>query len=595
MCGIAGYVSARPIELANEQVLESLRHRGPDGEGGQSREGEGWGWGIFHTRLAIVDLSRSGAQPISNESGSLWLSFNGEIYNHGELRMYCESRGHSFRSGMDGEVILHLWEEEGTSALNRLNGIYAFCLADTESGEVVLARDPLGVKPLYYCRASSGSLWFASEIKSLITAEAPVGGPDPLALAQFLTFLWIPAPRTPYEHVRSLQPGEMLTWTRSEIRKRRFYNLGDRRVEARSDREVITEATERLRRAAQRQTMADVPIGLMASGGVDSSLIWWATREQLSAVFTIDWPRQSGEERLYEDAQAVRTLTRRFKTTTHVLDGTRAELDHLPGSGDLFADPAYGLTRLIAADANARGYKVLLSGQGGDELLGGYRRHLVAQLLGKVDGRLSATALRAVRSILPRTGLKSEYAARVTRALGETDPFEGYMQLCTYSSAEERAKALDTCVEDVTNAKVWETHRATYEALPEGRSFLRKVTLLDLQVYLPGLGLSYVDRGGMEFGVEVRVPWLDMELVEWTLGLPDRFLIRNGKTKWLSKQVAAHVLTKEVAHRPKRGFAAPTPQAPETTERGYRQANYFSTARRMVYRFLHDARPDSPP
>lgn len=591
MCGIAGVVGPNR-NGKHADPFEALAHRGPDARGHRALAGEGWAWELFHTRLSIVDLSSAGEQPISNEDGSLLMIFNGEIYNSDELRSHCLAGGHTFRSSMDGEVILHLWETEGIQSLNRLNGIFALAIGNTGTGEVVLARDPLGVKPLFYSTDKENRLWFASELTALRAAGAPVGSPDLVGLAQFLSFLWIPDPRTPYAGAHSLRPGHVLTWTPTSVRHERYsppfkptYGTDYPTAEV-----ALRDAGERFQGAARRQLMADVPVGLMASGGVDSGLIWSATKEVIVKAYTISWDTDGGDERLSEDVLAVRALQRKFQTRVDYLPGSSASKGTLPPSGDLFADPAYQLTKLIAKAAHEQGIKVLLSGQGGDELFGGYRRHSAAPWVGRV--RLGGVG-RAAESLARGLGsqrLRTEYAARVLRAMSEPDPFDGYMQFCTYSSPSERARALGCFESEVSNDIMWQEHRHVFDSLPVDASFLRKVMAVDLRVYLPGLGLAYVDRAGMEYGVEIRVPWLDLDFVRWSLSLPDHLLIRRGRGKWLTRELASRELGPKVAQRPKRGFAAPTStvHVGETArgDKGFRQGEYFARATSILKEFL---------
>ncbi len=593
MCGIAGQLmrGAGPAEAAASDFTP-LAHRGPDGHGRRSWSGAHASWRLLHTRLSIVDLSDAGAQPMENEDGSLVMVFNGEIYNSPDLRRYCEARGHRFRSKMDGEVILHLWEIEGAASLGRLNGIFAVAVASTITGEVVLARDPLGVKPLFYATDGDGTLWFASEPAALVAMGAPAGEHDVVALAQFLTFLWVPSPRSPYTGIRSLEPGRSLRWGADGMHEapygRPLVPLEDPPPAPAPD--LVDEARARLLDAGRRQLLADVPVALMASGGVDSGLLWWAARDGLERAYTIQWTAGEDREGLDDDRRAVRDLEARFGTKVDYLDGEQAG-DVLPPSGDLFADPAYGLTRLIARRARERGHKVLLSGQGGDELFGGYRRHAIAPFIRPLrQGRVGAAMEHVLRRI-PSRRLATEYAARVARAAREKDDFRGYMQLCSYSSAAERAAALDCGEHEVSDDVVWQRHQSAYDALSPRLSFLRRAMAVDLAVYLPGLGLSYADRAGMEFGVEVRVPWLDLDMVRWSLELPDRAITRWWRGKWVPRQLAAEVITKEIAHRPKRGFAAPARRiepggAPG--DRGFRQGSYFARAKRILdgYRAL---------
>lgn len=591
MCGLAGLLGpALPSPFPDP----CLQHRGPDARGRLAVSVGNATADLVHERLAIQDLSDNGAQPFTSEDGRLVLVYNGEIYNYPKLRRECEARGDVFRSDMDGEVVLHLWAREGAGALNRLNGIYALAVVDTAGGEVVLARDPLGVKPLFITQDGQ-RLWFASEISALGRMGAPLGAPDTTGLAQFLTFLWIPQPRTPHLGVTSLLPGEVLVWRNGAITRDavRYAAPGS----ALTGRGLFEEVKEHVGSASRRQLLSDVPVGLMASGGVDSSLLWWAAGTGLSRAYTIEWGQETGTEGLAEDASAVRQLERRFGTPTTYLPGEDAEHVLLPPSGDLFADPAYELTREIARAARADGCKVLLAGQGGDEVFGGYRRHIVAGALERVRlgqaGRVLERGL--ARAANGRVGL--EYAGRLSRAMTERDPFSAYMHLCSYSTARERAVALDCTEAEVTNEVVWAQHRLAYERQPEHATFLRKVIAVDQEVYLPGLGLAYTDRAGMEFGVEIRVPWLDLDIVAWSRALPDRALVRRGRGKWLTKALAEQELGQQLAYRPKRGFAAPArlvhrgDHAPG--QRGHRQGSYFARARQVLDAHLEQESPQA--
>jgi asparagine synthase (glutamine-hydrolysing) len=544
---------------------------------------------LAFTRLSIVDLSDAGLQPMANEDGSLVMVFNGEIYNSPELRRYCQAKGHTFSSSMDGEVILHLWEMEGYRALQKLNGIFALAIASTRTGDVILARDPVGVKPLFYCADEGEGLWFASELAALRVAGAPIGGLDVTAMAQFLSFLWIPDPRTPFIGAKSLEPGQALQWTPAGVRLFKYgaaltpdTDPAPLRPEA-----ALEECDRRFNEAAHRQLLADVPIGLMASGGVDSGLIWAVTHDQIGEAFTIGWQDHSDGERLDEDTAAVAKLERRFGTLTSYLEGERAP-EAATAGGDLFADPAHNLTRLIASQARPRGYKVLLSGQGGDELFAGYRRHQMAFLLQRLRIGGAVRPLEGLLGHLKWPGLGIEYLLRLTAALAEPDEFSAYMRLCTYSSAPERARVLGCTQAEVEDQVVWGRHRQIYESLPSKLSLLRKVMTIDLSVYLPGLGLAYVDRAGMEFGVEIRVPWLDLDFLRWTLGLPDDLLLRRGRGKWLTRRLAARYLPSEIAHRPKRSFAAPIGRVNGAHPRvrgQIRQQTYLQRAERILEAF----------
>lgn len=587
MCGFAGHIGCREVADLGDSVLDALRHRGPDTQRTERCATDSVIADFAFARLAIVDLSDAGQQPMSNEDGRFTMVFNGEIYNSPTLRYECERAGHRFRSTMDGEVILHMWEAEGPAALERLNGIFALAILDSVTGELFLARDPLGVKPLVYAEAGD-ELWFASEFRALVAMGAPTGGHDLVALAQFLSFLWIPDPRTPHAGVRSVEPGSVLRWTPDGSRTSRYCKPLQpiESPQAIPPWRAVEELRSRFAEAVRRQLLSDVPIALMASGGVDSSLIWWAAGKRVERAYTIEWADATGDEGLTEDAATVRSLSGLLGTPVTYVTGEEAS-SSLPLAGDLIADPAYDLARTIAHRASDDGYKVLLSGQGGDELFAGYTRHRIAPYLRHL--RLGVAGKAAEHGISRRgSGLGAEYMTRIARAASERDPFASYMQLCTYSAAADRARVLGCSEAEVSNDVVWQRHRAIFDSLPAGASFLRKAMALDLAVYLPGLGLAYNDRASMEHGVEVRVPWLDLELVRWSLTLPDSVLIRRWRTKWLPKELMAHVISPQVARRPKRGFAAPTQHvAPgrKPGSRGFRQGRYFALATSILEQY----------
>ena len=480
MCGIAGHAGQRPVAPLDDSVLGALRHRGPDGQRIERCPAGHVTADLAFTRLAIVDLSEAGQQPMTSEDGRFTMVFNGEIYNSPALRGECERTGHRFRSSMDGEVILHLWEEEGPAALGRLNGIFAVAVLDSITGEMFLGRDPIGVKPLVFAE-SDGQLWFASELGALLAMGAPTGGTDLVAMAQFLSFLWIPDPRTPYAGVRSVEPGTVIRWTPGGSQASRYCQPlhpveSPQQIEP---EHAVEELRSRFTAAVDRQLLSDVPIALMASGGVDSSLIWWAAGKNVERAYTIEWADATGDERLSEDAATVRALGDLLDTPVSYVAGEAASAD-LPRAGDLFADPAHDLARAISRRASDDGFKVLLSGQGGDELFAGYARHRITPFLGHIHiGDLG----RAVERFMARhgTGLRAEYLTRLARAASEPEPFASYMQLCTYSAAADRARVLGCTEAEVGDEVVWQQHRAAFDALPSGASFLRKVMALDLR------------------------------------------------------------------------------------------------------------------
>lgn len=330
-----------------------------------------------------------------------------------------------------------------------------------------------------------------------------------------------------------------------------------------------------------RSAIADVPIGIMASGGVDSSLLWWAAQDELERAYTIDWPLGAGEERLTEDAAAVRVLERQFGASVCFIDGDEVDVEALPSSGDLFADPAVDLCRLIARRAHQDGMKVLLSGQGAKELFGGYRRHVVGPRAARLPLGRPGALLASQLFRLGGTSLRLEYLTRSALAASKRDPLSSYLVLCSSSDASDSARALGCSEAEVTDDVVWARHRQIFDRMPPEWSLLRRFPAVDLTVYLPGLGLAYAGRAGMEHSVEIRVPWLDFELVRWALRLPDRSLVRGTEGKVAARRLARRVLPTEVVDRPKRGFAAPERllrDSPPGLSRGFRQGCYLATA-----------------
>ena len=587
MCGIAGAAARGAGRLAAPPPGPLLAHRGPDGHAEARWTGstaQGW---LRHTRLAIVDRGPAGDQPVYDSAGRYAVAFNGEIYNHVELRQLCEARGHRLRTQMDGEVLPHLWADEGPACLTRLNGIFALTVVDTWTGQLWLTRDPLGVKPLFHA-SDADACAFASEPAAVAAVTGEHRELDLVALAQFLTFLWVPAPRSPYRGVSHVRPGHVLHWVpgRGAVERPYARLVPSAEPAPRTLTGATAELRELLLAAAEQQLLGDVPVALMASGGLDSSLLWWAAQGRLERAYAVDWaegPDDAGE-RLHEDAAAVREVSRHLGGPVTFISGD--ELPPLrPGpSGDLIADPAYALTRGVAARSSSEGRPVLWSGQGADELLGGYRRHRVARLLGTPGVDLLRLGSRLPAPPFLR-GDRREYLARLTTAAGAPDFFARYMHLCTYSTAEDRARALGCTSAEVADEVVWAEHREAYDSLPGGLSTLRRAMAVDLQVYLPGLGLAYSDRAAMEVGVEVRVPWLDHQLVRWSLDLPDAVLLAL-KGKGPARALAREVLPALVAGRPKRGFASPVarvqPDRSRHGSRGHRQGAYFAQAAALV-------------
>lgn len=573
MCGLAGVVTSS-YDVARPRF--DLSHRGPDGETWLRVGEDDWSGHLYHSRLTINDLTDAGKQPMRSRCGSgVVLCFNGEIYNSPDLRRECEARGHRFQSDMDGEVILHLYEDFGVRAFERLNGIFAISIMEA-SGKLVLARDAIGVKPLFY-RELEGGVAFASEPQEL-RHEFGETTWDVRALAAFLTFLWVPAPWTAFTEIRALRPGEVLQWHPGA--RQPLISTGSHALAVPQELEPVksparagTEVGELLDRAVSRQLLSDVPIGLMASGGTDSTLIWHSCREIADVGFTIR--ETAGIEGLDADAQAASRYASDYGLRHRMLEPAANVLDDFAATGDLLADPAFSLTKSISAKARMTGVPVLFSGQGADEVMGGYRRHSAAVALDRFPDKATQLAARVARR--SRHPIRAEYGRRLYTAATCVDPFKRYSHLYRYANADTRARILDVPVSEVSDDVVFSEHRNAWEDLPRSWAFSKKAITLDLMVYLPGLGLSYVDRASMSQGVEIRVPWLDHDLVAWSLAQSESSLVGVRQRKIPARWLSEHRLPAYIWDRPKAGFAVAAERLLQEDERtqSQRHAGYI--------------------
>lgn len=584
MCGIAGYLSKPnaepPVEL--HLLIPSLAHRGPDDSGLFSDSV--YGIGLAHTRLSILDLSPLGHQPMTSDDGRVVLVFNGEIYNFRELRSELEGQGFSFIGNSDTEVLLKLYlaqrqSFEGIpSMLRRLNGIFAFALWDADLGALLLARDALGVKPLYYNAAADG-LGFASEVKSLMRIFPCGDEYDAAAIDRYLSFLWCPGEGTPAKAVRKLGPGEALwvqegkivqhlTWYRLPV-----FHPNDRGSNGMqypssllTDTQVIHGTEQRLRQAVHRQMVSDVPVGAFLSGGLDSSSIVAFAREVNRNIrcFTIEAIGGAGEEGIVDDLPHARRVATHLKVPLEVvrIDAARMAED-LPAMvaqlDEPLADPAPLNVLYISRLAREHGIKVLLSGAGGDDLFTGYRRH---------------RAIMAERywSWLPRSVRGG--VEQLTRGLDQRRPFgrrlrklfngaslDSDARLVNYFRWVDRRDLMSLYTPEFRAALGYaqaEDPMLTFLAdLPSETSRLERMLALEQRFFLADHNLTYTDKMSMAASVEVRVPFLDLDLVEFAAHIPERCKQRGSEGKWVLKKAMEPYLPRSVIYRPKSGFGAP--------------------------------------
>ena len=547
MCGICGIASSRDqADLERVAAMSAtLVHRGPDSFG-ELLEGP---VALAARRLSIIDLE-TGDQPIANEDGTVHVVQNGEIYNYRELRSELERAGHRFRTHGDTEVLLHLYEEHGDDFAARLRGMFAAAVWDARRGRLVLARDRFGIKPLYY-RHVDGELSFASELRAL-----PRGDIDLDALEAFLAFNSIPAPLTIFRDVRKLPAGHLLEWTKGEIRIHRFARpLPAVASEVRDDdeAELVEELRARLRDSVRAHLVSDVPVGVLLSGGVDSALLAALAAEEASEplrTFSIGF-----EERSFDELADARLVANRYGTRHRELVVRPDAALLLPALAEAFDEPfadSSALPTYLVSQLAAEDVKVALSGEGGDELFGGYYTY-AADLLAARAGGLSRV-VRPIVERLPSSDAKASFDYRAKRFVraAHLPPLERHHAWKEIFSSDARAELTRNAVAfdpvELLRARYRET-----EDVPE----LARLQDVDLGVYLTDDLLVKTDRASMAHSFEVRVPYLDTVVTNLALALPTRHKVRGLAKKVLLRKAAEPLLPREVVHGKKRGFSIP--------------------------------------
>lgn len=561
MCGIAGlFHPLRPSVPAMRllrAMTDSQRHRGPDGEGFHAEPHLGFG----HRRLAIVDLA-GGAQPMATRDGTIVVTFNGEIYNHEALRRELEARGHIFRSRSDTEVLLHGWREWGADMPARLVGMFAFALWDREAGRLLLARDPLGEKPLHYAWLQDGGFAFASEIGGLTVLPQMPRGLDPVALDDFLALGYVPDPATIHAAVRRLPPGHLMLLGLGEARATQRRYWAPPRVAGAGSDDAAEVLRRRLEAAVRARMMADVPLGAFLSGGIDSgtvtSMAAMAAAQPL-ATFTIGFAGAADER---PDAMMVaeRYGTRHIAENGAAFDYLAMAREIARLFGEPFGDHSAVPTLAVATLAR-RHVTVALSGDGGDEVFAGYRRYRFHMMAEAARRLLPAGLRRSAVGALARAYPKLDRAPRWLRAKTTLTEISLDSALGYYGTvcklAQEKRRALFSPAQRTATAGHDPAARfATLMAECDPEDSLLQAQYADLQTYLPGDILTKVDRTSMAVSLEVRPPLLDPGLVSWGLALPAAAKLRGGVGKRVLREAATPLLPPVLLRRHKRGFAA---------------------------------------
>lgn len=584
MCGIAGFQSERPcLSKILQQSLMAIMHRGPDDSG--IFEDPGAGIGMVQTRLAIMDLSPLGHQPMHSADGRVVIVFNGEIYNFRELRFELEQQGGIFCGQSDTEVLLQLYlfwrhEPEGIARmLRQLNGIFVFAIWDADREALLLARDAFGVKPLYYS-ANEDGFAFASEIKALSPLLGAFGDEHLMshlnitAIDRYLTYLWCPGLHTPSLKVNKLLPGQAM-WVKQGQVVESFawfqlppFRLSASQIQQRhsmSSVDAIHGTEHHLRQAVHRQMVADVPVGAFLSGGLDSSSVIAFAREKSLDIpcFTIETTGAS-EEGIIDDLPYARRVAAYLNVPLEVVRIDAAKMaedlqEMVTHLDEPLADPAPLNVLYISRRARENGIKVLLSGAGGDDLFSGYRRHRALMAEGYWSW-LPKTARAELERLTHKLNQKNTLGRRL-RKLFNGASLDGDARLVNYFRWIDRQdlSALYTAEfrAALRGAAAEEPMLHFLATLPPETCRLERMLALEQRFFLTDHNLNYTDKMSMAAGVEVRVPFLDLDLVDFAACIPARFKQRGSESKWVLKKAMKPYLPKDVIYRPKSGFGAP--------------------------------------
>jgi len=555
MCGIAGQFNFEGYKpVARETIVRmarSIAHRGPDDEGFFVAGPVGLGF----RRLSIIDLA-GGHQPMSDAEETIWVIFNGEIYNYRELRAELQSKGHQFRTNSDTEVIIHGYKEWGTAVFSHLNGMFGLAVWDVPNQRLVVARDAMGIKLIYY-KIDDGSLTFGSEIRAVLAAGDSKPEVDPTALKLFLRFRYTPSPLTIFQDVRKLAPGTMLVVERGECREERWYQfIPAPFATAKEETEAAHELLELYKGAVRRHLLSDVPVGILLSGGLDSGLLLALMNQQGGPwpAYTIGYGDTYADDELRDAAETANLLGAQHITVR--LDQNEFERS-LPRIVACLEEPvaASSIVPMYFVSQRARqDVKVALIGQGPDELFGGYKRHLgvrYGEWWRGLPGGLRSLIGFAVNG-LPR----NEMLKRGVRSLSDQDRLKRYQDVFSLAPVETinrlfRDDVLPEKQSDHELVEYWRSLTPQMEHIDELGGF----QLLELRSSLPDELLMYSDKLSMAHSLEVRVPYLDRTVVEYAQRLSANFKVRNGTRKWLHRQVCRNYLPPQILKRKKRGFA----------------------------------------
>lgn len=574
MCGITGTVNWGDRH-ALSRMTDLLAHRGPDDQGiWQTTLPNGDSIGMGSRRLSILDLSDAGHMPMSTEDSRYTIVYNGETYNYPELRQWLAGRGYRFRSNSDTEAVLYLYRELGPDCLRKINGMFALAIWDSEKQELFLARDHVGIKPFYYLEHGR-SLAFASEVKAILSLPRVERGIDFNAFNKYLSFLWVPEPQTMFKGVKKLPPGHYAIWRNGSLEIKKYWDLNfpDQGAgKPQNETELAEEVRERFFHAVKSQLISDVPIGAFLSAGLDSSSIVAAVAKETHKpirTFTITFPeRYRKDEDTLDDPRVARRTSEQFgcKHTEIVLEPDVVDL--LPRlvyhMDEPTADPAIIACYLVNRHASID-TKVILSGTGGDEVFAGYRKyraHYLAEYYQMLPKWFRNSVLEPGIALMPsfQDTAAKEYvrlAKKMTRS-GSLTPRERFIGDGVYLSAGmKQSLCTPELFAQLDSPSFSQKHLELFENVKQA-DFLNQMLYVDINTFLVSLNLNYNDKMSMASSVEVRVPFLDRELMEWTAAnVPPELKMRGATAKHIFREAMRPVLSAEVLNQKKAGFGAP--------------------------------------
>lgn len=586
MCGIAGLISLDP-ERRIATMLQTIEHRGRDDEGvwtSDAIDDAGRHACFGHRRLAIIDTSKAGHQPMLSADGRYVVTFGGEIYNYRELREQLRSKGHAFRTETDTEVLLAAFAEWGAECLPRLNGMFHFAVWDNQQRALTLARDHVGIKPLYYAYVPAkagkrGSFIFASEVKAILATGLVERALDPEALNQFLTFLWAPDPNTLFRGIKTLPPAHALTFHDDEIKLNEWWDVSfDEIEEGRSEAWWQEQVLETLDSVVKMEMVADVPLGSFLSGGIDSSGIVAMMKRHSNGsngrrVSTYTVGIESEDLRydiIPDDVKWARRVSQHLDTDYHEIMLQPAVAELLPKLVYHMDEPAIDMAipSYLVSHAARETLRVMLSGMGGDEVFAGYPRQLAMKIAAAFDPvpsilrrPLTKTLMKTIEHVLPG-GLPGKLTAplrnakKFARSAG-LDFEERYLGYGTYFMDEAKQQLYSDAMRAATRGlDAYAAHRRYFARVREAAP-LNRLLYVDLKTFLPCLNLMTTDKTSMAANLEVRVPFLNRQMIEFAARMPPELKLRGFKRKYILKRALEKLLPHDVVWRKKAGFGAP--------------------------------------